>query len=103
MAEEIFFYFDQSHFPAGFLAETGHTYSGETAGIDPGKRREIQVDIEGQAVKGNTVADGNADAAEFFITHPDPVVAGVAVGDNPACRSQADHHLFQAMHIASDG
>ncbi len=86
MAEEIIFYFRKTHFPAGFLTDGCHTYSSQTTGIDPRKGRKVKVDIQSQTVKGYAVADGDAYTAELFVPHPDPVVARIAVGDNPACR-----------------
>ena len=94
MTEEIIFYFRKRHFPTAFLADGRHTHPEQSAGIDPGKGGKIKVDIERQAVKGYAVANGDADAAEFLLTCPNPVIAGIAVGDNAACRSEADHYLF---------
>lgn len=52
-------------------------------------------------MKSDAVTDGDADAAEFSVPHPDPVIAGITPGNNPAFGCEVDHEFFQTAHILS--
>lgn len=102
VAEEILFYIGKRQCPATFLAERRHTHPGKPTGIDPGKGLKINVNVQGQPMEGDSVANGNADAAQLLLANPDAMIPRISNRDNPTCRSQANHHLFEAMHIFGD-
>ncbi len=80
----------------------GHGGASEAAGVDPAERGKISVYIEPKAVKGNAMADGDANTAHFLVTNPYAVVTLVAACDDATFPGGAKHYFFKQVDIIAD-
>src|SRR5712671_423277 len=67
------------------------------AGIDRGKRREVHVDVEGEAVVGAAARHANAERGDLRALHVNPGSAGPAFA---APLEKVDHRLLEQPHEA---
>ena len=68
----------------------------------PREGSKVKIDIECQAVESDAVANGDADAAQLVVVHPDTMIARIASGGYPAILGQAQHQFLQQPDITTD-
>lgn len=78
-------------------SERCHGDIGKAAGADPLKRLQGVVHVEGQSVKRDAVADGDAETSQLFVAYPNAAAAGISAGIDTEMAGGADHHLFQGV------
>ena len=66
------------------VTQLGHRKPGVTARVDPSERRQVHVHIQGQAMKGTTVANAQPQGGDFRAIHTyTPGASGLATAVTP--------------------
>lgn len=93
-----FFDFRQGRPGIQLGGHTGHSDPFEPTGSDPVEVAHFRADIQRQAVKCDAVANGEADAAELVVIHPNAVIEWIPARRNAEIRDGSKHHFLQGHH-----
>ncbi len=80
-----------------------HLHSGHAAGIDAGKRREIHVHVQRQAVVTGTAPDPQPQARQLAALYINTRRITPAHGSDSMGGNQVDHRLLQLQHQTTHG
>ncbi len=78
-----------------FKVHRSHADSFQTTGVYPGKGFQRQVHIQGDAVKSDASADGDADTAQLLVVDPDTSIPWITGCFDAPIRDGSYHGFFQ--------